>query len=162
MIASIAAVAQTEDRRAVSFLAETSLDIPVSPEIAFDALADHAGWAAWMPRTFAPVGPTPGTLRAGDRFRVRIAHAPVASPLVVSVVDRPREIAWRGGPRGVLAAEHRFLFEPNGEGGTRVRSVERWDGVLAPLLRPIVQRLAERIGAQQLAGLARAARGRAG
>jgi hypothetical protein len=160
VITRVAPPAQTDDRDAVSFLAETALDMPVAPEIAFDALADHARWPAWMPRTFTPVGPSLGTLRPGDRLRVRIAHAPVASPIVVSVVDRPREIAWRGGPRGVLAAEHRFLFEPNGSGGTRVRSVERWQGILAPLLRPIVQRLAERIGAEQLAGLARAARSR--
>ncbi|APR74727.1 Hypothetical protein A7982_00073 [Minicystis rosea] len=146
----------------MSFLAETSIDLSVSPEIAFDALADHAGWAAWMPRTFVPVGPTHGTLRAGDRILVRIAHGPMPTPIVVSVVDRAREITWRGGPRGVLAAEHRFLFEPNGAGGTRVRSVERWDGALAPLVRPILKRLAERIGAQQLAGLARAVRGRSG
>lgn len=157
----VAAVAQPEHRGAVSFLAEASIDIPVSPEIAFDTLAEHAGWAAWMPRSFMPVGPTPGTLRAGDRVSVRIALGPVATPLTVSVVDRPREIAWRGGARGLLAAEHRFLFEPNGSGGTRVRSVETWRGALAPLLRPIVKRLAEHLGGQQLAALARGAQRRA-
>lgn len=146
----------------MTFLAEASIHVPVSPEIAFDTLADHASWADWMPHSFRPAGPSRGTLRAGDRVLVHIARAPVASPIVVSRVERPREIAWGGGLRFVISAEHRFLFEPDGSGGTVIRSVETWNGVLARALRPVVKRLAERIGAQQLAGIARGVRQREG
>lgn len=141
----------------MSFFAEASIDVPVPPETAFDALADHAKWPSWMPPTFAPVGPSPGILRAGDRILVKIARSPFASPIRVIRVERANEIAWGGGAPGI-SAEHRFLFEPDGKGGTRIRSVEEWSGPLAPILKPIVKRLAERIGAEQLAGLARAVR----
>lgn len=139
----------------MSFLAEASIEVPVPPEEAFDALADHASWPSWMPATFAPVGPSPGTLRAGDRILVKIARSPFASPIHILRVDRPREIAWGGGAPGI-SAEHRFLFEPSGNGGTRILSVELWTGLLAPILKPIVKRVAERVGAEQLRGIAKA------
>jgi hypothetical protein len=125
--------------------------------VVFDRLADHASWLDWMPSSFRPVDRTPASLSRGARLKTRIAHAPVASTLEVTVVDRPREITWCGGARGVLRAEHRFLFEPTPNGGTRIRSVETWRGVLSPLLKPIVKRAAERIGKKQLESLARAA-----
>lgn len=144
-------------RAAVTFIAEASLHIPVSPEVAFDTLADHGSWAEWMPRTFMPVGRSPGALTAGARILVKIAYGPLPSPIMVSVVERPREIAWRGGLPGLVAADHRFLFESDGKGGTVVRSVESWTGVLAWAMKPLLARLAEGIGAQQLAGLAKGA-----
>lgn len=55
-----------------------------------------------------------------------------------------------------MVAEHRFLFEPDGS-GTRIRSVESWRGLLATATKPVLKRLAERIGKQQLEGLRRAA-----
>jgi hypothetical protein len=108
------------------------------------------------------VGRSKGPLRQGDSIRVRIAGMPMAAKLSVSVTKRPDgkegtssgEITWTGGVRGLLWAEHRFLFEPK-EGGTRVRSVETWHGALAPLFQKAIQKQAERIGAEQLAGLAR-------
>jgi hypothetical protein len=146
----------------VTFVAEASIHLSVPPDVAFDALADHASWPDWMPRSFRPVGPSQGTLRSGRRLLVYIAGAPVATPIVVSWVERAREIAWGGGVRGVLAAEHRFLFEPDGSGGTWIRSVEIWSGALAWVARPVVKPLAERVGAEQLAGIARAVRGDVG
>jgi hypothetical protein len=112
-----------------------------------------------MPRSFAlvvrPGSPSP--LRLGDRFRVKIGGAPLASTLRVSKLDRPRELAWRGGVRGVLWAEHRFVFEPDGDRRTRVRSIETWRGALAGLLRRLIEPTAIRIGGEQLEGLAKAA-----
>jgi len=139
------------------FLAEGSRVIPVSPEIAFDKLADFSSWKDWMPRSFRPSRgrARTTTLREGDRVRVRIAGAPVASSIEIATVDRPREISWRGGPRGVLHAHHRFLFEPHAE-GTLVRSVESWEGPLAAIFRFLIRPGAERIGGQQLAALAHA------
>jgi hypothetical protein len=137
------------------FLAEAERSIGAAPEVAFDRLADHASWGTWMPASFRPVGRSLGTLRRGDAIKVRIAGMPFPARLVVRVARRPEEIAWRGGVRGLLWAEHRFLFEPDAKGGTRVRSVETWQGPLASLLRRAIQPRAERIGAAQLAGLAR-------
>lgn len=141
------------------FVAAATRSMACAPEVAFDQLADYGSWGSWMPRSFRPVGARQGPLRVGDRLRVRIAGAPFPTVLEVTQVDRPREIAWRGGARGILGAEHRFVFEKDGEGATRVRSVEVWYGALAPLARFVVKRIAERIGEEQLAGLARALQG---
>jgi hypothetical protein len=141
----------------VPFVAEASVEVPTTPDALFDRLADHASWAAWMPPSFRPVGRTLGELRAGDRPRVRIAGVPTTTTLTVTVVDRARELTWTGGVRGVLFAEHRFLFEPT-LAGTRLRSVETWSGILTPLIRRIVKRDAERVGKAQLHALAAAAR----
>lgn len=144
----------------MSFVAEASLTIDAPPQRVFDRLADLASWPSWMPRSFAPVvrgwSATPSPLRPGDRFRVKISGAPLASTLTVSKLERPNELAWRGGVRGLLWAEHRFVFEPVGDKKTRVRSIETWRGALAGVLRRLVEPAAVRIGAQQLEGLAKA------
>jgi hypothetical protein len=142
----------------MSFVAEAERTIDAPAARVFDRLADLASWPSWMPRSFAPVvrNGTPSPLRSGDRFRVKISGAPLASTLKISKLDRPRELAWRGGVRGVLWAEHRFVFEPIGDKKTRVRSIETWRGALSGLLRRIVEPAAMRIGAQQLEGLAKA------
>lgn len=143
----------------MTFLAETERTIEAPPQRVFDKLADLASWPAWMPRSFVPVvaAGTPSPLRLGDRFRVRVGGAPFASTLKISRMDRPREIAWRGGIRGVLWAEHRFVLEADGDRKTRVRSIETWRGALAGVLRRVVLPAAIRIGGQQLAALAKAA-----
>jgi hypothetical protein len=140
----------------MSFVAEARIHIDVSPEVAFDKLLDFPTWKDWMPRSFAPASPASGPHQVGHRFHVRIAHAPVASPIEITVADRPREITWCGGRRGVLFGEHHFYFSDDGRGGTEVRSSETWSGLLAPVLRPLLQRAAERVGRQQLRGLAKA------
>lgn len=139
------------------FLAEASLEIAVAPDVAFDKLLDFSTWASWMPPSFRPVSAArqSGPLRVGERISVRIGRSPFPSPLTVSIVDRPRTIAWRGGVGKLLFAEHVFRFEAKGD-ATVVRSQELWDGRIAPALRPVVKRLAERVGREQLEALARA------
>lgn len=139
------------------FVSRAERVISVTPERAFDRLADLASWTSWMPKTFRVVGRNlTKSLRAGDTFAVKIAHMPVASKLKVSTSDRPRELTWRGGLRGVLAAEHRFLFDPESDGTkTRVRSVETWSGALAGLLRRVIDPVASKVGGQQIEALAR-------
>ncbi len=110
----------------MSFVAEASILLDVSPEVAFDKLADHPSWVDWMPPTFRPAGASRGKLEAGSRFKAYIARLPFPTPIEVYVVDRAKEITWGGGSP-LLAARHRFLFEAEGS-GTRVRSVETWEG----------------------------------
>jgi hypothetical protein len=145
----------------MSFVAEASITLPVTPEVAFDALLDHPSWVEWMPRSFVPASDLGRPLREGDEIRVRIAGAPVASKIDVAVVDRAREITWCGGVRGLLYGRHRFLFEPH-EGGTRVRSAETWSGVLAAVVKPALKRAASKVGMQQLRGLEKAVHAKGG
>src|SRR4051812_4330621 len=104
-------------------VAEASLDLEVSPTVAFDTLTDHSLWPTWMPRSFLPVGASPGVLAVGQTVAVRISGMPVASTLHIDHVDRPTQVGWSGGVRGLMFGDHRFIFEANGV-GTRVRSVE--------------------------------------
>ncbi len=140
------------------FVVQAELTIDAPPQRVFDRLADFAGWPSWMPRSFVPVvrAGAASPLRQGDRFRVKVGGAPFASTLKLRTLERPREITWTGGLRGVLWAEHRFVLEPDGDHRTRVRSIETWRGALAGVTERIVKPLAEKIGIQQLAGLARA------
>jgi uncharacterized protein YndB with AHSA1/START domain len=142
----------------MSFTAETSITIDAPPSHVFDQLANVAAWHTWMPPSF-DLARGPGEelpQRVGERFRVHIASMPYAVVLRLSRLDRPREIAWTGGIRGLLWAEHRFTLTPEGERRTRVRSIETWRGALAYPSRRFVKPLAQRIGTEQLAGLARA------
>ncbi len=139
-----------------SFVAEASVWIDVPPEAAFDKLADFDAWADWMPRTFRPLPSRRqrGALRVGERLHVRIARLPFPTPIEVYVVARATEITWGGGSP-LLAARHRFLFEPEAS-GTRVRSVETWQGWADGLARPLLLPLAEKIAGHQLEALKRA------
>jgi hypothetical protein len=142
----------------MSFVAEAWIEIDVPPEVAFDKLADYPTWKDWMPRSFAVASPADAPHAMGKRFAVRIAGLPFASSIVVTALDRPRAIAWAGGVRGVLRGDHEFRFSGDGKGGTKVHSYETWSGMLAPLLRPVLKSAAERVGREQLAGLAAACR----
>ncbi len=142
------------------FTVEAALEVEVSAETAFDTLADHDSWPRWMPGSFKPVGASVGALEVGKVPRVRIAGMPFTSALAVTVAHRPRELTWTGGLAGVIQGEHHFFFEPT-PGGCRVRSSETWTGWLAALVKPIVAPMAQRVGAEQLAGLRKGALERA-
>lgn len=139
----------------MSFVAKGTRRLPVTPEVAFDRLADLGSWPSWMPSSFRPSGRPAGTLRLGQKFFVKIAGVPIASRLEVTEVRRPKELAWSGGVPGVLWANHQFFFEADGAGSTVVVSHETWSGLLAPFVRRVVKPQAERIGGQQLEALAR-------
>jgi len=139
----------------MSFVAEAERTIEAPPQRVFDKLIDVASWPTWMPRSFVPVlrSGTPSPLRLGDRIKVKVAGGPLPTTLRMSKLVRPTELAWRGGVRGLLWAEHRFVLEPVGDRRTRVRSIETWHGALSRLLRGFVLPLAVRIGNEQLAAL---------
>jgi hypothetical protein len=139
----------------MSFIAEASIFVSAPPEAVFDKLADHPSWHAWMPATFRPVGTSRGPLRVGDKLPMYIARLPVVTPIEVLVVDRASEITWGGGSP-LLRARHRFLFEAEAA-GTRVRSVETWEGALDFALKRVIKPLAERIARDQLEALRQAA-----
>jgi hypothetical protein len=140
------------------FFAEALIEMDVPPEVAFDRLADHATWKDWMPRSFVVASPAETPLHLGKRLAVKVARLPFASSIEVTALERPRVVAWCGGMPGVLRGRHEFRFESNGKGGTTVRSREEWSGVIARLVRPALKAAAERIGRQQLEGLAAACR----
>jgi hypothetical protein len=137
----------------VPFVARASCLLAVPREVAFDRLADHDSWAAWMPGSFRPVGKAAGRLSEGLKLRVKISGTPVPISIRLTVVRRPEQICWCGGIKGVLYAEHRFSFEAKGSDAVEVLSEEAWSGFLAPLLRVGILPKAERVGRDQLGAL---------
>jgi len=137
----------------MAYVARATRLLQVPARVAFDRLADHDSWPRWMPASFRPVGKTVGRLAEGASFRVTIlGRLPAACR--VQTVRSPEELTWCGGKRGVLWAEHRFLFEPRGAGAVEVQSVETWSGPLAALLKPAILPGAVRVGREQLEALA--------
>jgi uncharacterized protein YndB with AHSA1/START domain len=143
----------------MSYIVRSSRIIEASAEDAFDTLADHDSWSRWMPASFRPVGKS-GRLVEGAKFHVRILGMPMRASCKVTVVKRPMEITWCGGAKGVLWAEHRFLFESKGVEIVEVQSVESWHGFLARLLRFAIAKGAQKVGEAQLEALASATQSR--
>ena len=122
----------------MAFVVHAEIELDVPPERAFDALTNHDTWPKWMPPTFVPVGPSVGTLVVGSKVKARVDRMPFPSVIEVTRLDRPKEITWCGGARGLMFAEHTFFFDAHGT-GTRVRSAETWSGPVAAVLGPMLR-----------------------
>jgi hypothetical protein len=135
--------------------AEIVIDKPIA--IVFGELVDFGRWARWMPSVFRPSRGPEGPLSVADQIVVRLGGA---LPLVLRVlrVSHNAELTWRGGLPGVLVGEHAFFFDDLGSGRTRVRSEERFEGLLAhlPILQSLVERSGTKAGTAMLDALARA------
>jgi hypothetical protein len=145
----------------MAYTVRASRVIEASAVDAFERLVDHDSWARWMPSVFRPIGKGLGRLAPGAKFRVRIRGL-LGATCHVTVVRSPSEITWCGGAKGVLWAEHRFVFEPRGEASVEAQSIETWHGFLARLLRFAIERDAKQVGEAQLEALASALRGSPG
>lgn len=144
----------------MSVVAEASVTVAVPPARALARLADFPAWSRFMPASFRPVRGPERPLALGDALFVKLRGLPTDTKLEVVQLEPERLIAWSGGVPGLLHAVHAFHFEPH-EGGARVRSVETWTGVLARgPAGALVKRAAERVGREQLEGLANDLRAR--
>lgn len=135
--------------------AEIVIDKPIA--VVFGELIDFGRWARWMPSMFRPVRGPQGPLSVADQVTVRLGGALPLGLRVVRVSPNA-ELTWRGGLPGLLVGEHAFFFDDLGDGRTRVRSEECFEGLLAhvPLLQRLVERSGEKVGASLLDALARA------
>lgn len=68
---------------------------------------------------------------------LRTGHRPFTFDCEVLRVDAPREVAWRGGGYGT-AGTHAYRFLPHPE-GCLVQSDEVFEGLLVPVMRPLVR-----------------------
>lgn len=135
--------------------AEIVIEKPIA--MVFGELIDFGRWARWMPSVFRPARGPQGPLSVADRIVVLLGGA---LPLALRVlrVSPNAELTWRGGIPGVLVGEHAFYFDDLGSGRTRVRSEERFDGLLShlPLVQGLVERSGTKAGGAMLDALARA------
>ncbi|MET0390074.1 MAG: hypothetical protein ABW321_29150 [Polyangiales bacterium] len=132
-------------------VAERTVTAPLS--VAYAQFVDYSRWDLWMPKNFRPVSGPARALQVGDTFKVAVGPSRFLTiDLEVVRVRTDKEICWRGGRAGFLAAEHSFLFtEASGASGhTQVRSEESLNGLLVsgPLASPV-----ERVFAEGAAGI---------
>ena len=144
---------------AVIATAEELIEAPVAR--AFQRFIDYPAWDLWMPAVLRPIAGPARELRAGDSVTVSFGEGTrrMRAELKVIRVRPNRELCWRAGVPGLLIGEHSFFFAERAE-KTAVRSEEPFSGVLAQrLMARVIERKAEEIHEQILAGFAAHMRG---
>jgi uncharacterized protein YndB with AHSA1/START domain len=110
------------------------IDIAAPPQVVWEVLTRFEDWPNWNPdvksMSFAgPLGP-------GTEFRWKAGPGTIVSTL--ERVEPPRYIAWHGRTL-TIKAYHEWWLEPR-DGGTHVRTEESFSGLLARLLRGMLQK----------------------
>lgn len=119
---------------------ETCIDIDAPAARVWAILGDFAAYPEWNPFIVL----IEGKLKAGATLTIRVA--PPGKPVMsfkprVKVVAPGRELRWIGRvlAPGLLDGEHGFEIEPLGPGQCRLRHIEDFSGVLAPLFIPALE-----------------------
>ena len=118
-----------EVNSAAPAIATGDIEIQAKPETVWDVLADIDNWPSWNPDV--KEAKLTGGLKVGSVFRWKAGPGTITSSL--EQVDRPREIGWSGRTMGIIAV-HVYRLESSGE-GTKVRTEESFDGLIARLLK---------------------------
>lgn len=131
-----------------------AIDLDLSPEKAFDYLADFSTTAEWDPGVVAAERLTPGPIGVGTRFRVVVSFLgrTLEFEYEITEYERPRRLVLRGTSESVIATDE-IGFLARGS-GTRVSYEARLE--LTGLLRladPVLQVLFQHIGRLAVRGL---------
>lgn len=135
------------------------IDVPLSIEAAFDALADFSRTAEWDPGVVSATRTTGDPIGVGSRFRVEVDLLGRRATYGYAITDyeRPRRVVLRGGD-GTTRLTDEITFVPRGR-GTRITYEVCCE--LAGLLRiadPLVGVMLTWIGGRAVEGLRRFAR----
>ncbi|MEX1365322.1 MAG: SRPBCC domain-containing protein [Nannocystaceae bacterium] len=119
------------------------IEIGAPPQAVWDVLANHEHWSKWNPVLMALH--VDGPLREGMPARLTVQLGPPMGPRTIPVrlvaAREPHELAWEGGPAGLIRARHGFVLEPTAT-GTRVVHTEVFEGTVAsPLIWLLRSRL---------------------
>ena len=111
---------------------ETQLIIDASPSDVWSHLIDverHPEWSQHFRLKGEPIAGAPG------RIEFSLFGRETGVDVTYHIVEEPRELRWRGGPKHIALGSHFFLLEPV-EGGakTLLRHGESFSGLLAPLV----------------------------
>lgn len=114
---------------------ETTINAP--QEVVWKILRDADDWPKWNPVLHG----LQGDIRPGGKGKLlaKVGNGPVL-PIGIEFVqvEAPKELRWRGGIRGGMLGEHYFELVPVGDGATRLIHGERFTGVLAKLVGPLL------------------------
>jgi uncharacterized protein YndB with AHSA1/START domain len=127
------------------------IEIAAPPEVVWDVLTGFAEWPQWNPEVKSmsfdgPVG-------AGSTFRWKAGPGTIVSTL--EEVDPPRYVRWRGRTL-TIDAIHEWRLESR-DGGTHVETEESYSGLLARLMRRLLQKTLDSALEQGLGHLKREA-----
>lgn len=118
------------------FIVERSVEIDAPAEVVFDVLTTLRDWPTWSTML---VGVDRGPIALGSKLELGLRTPEASYDFVAIVTDFRRASAFewlsRTGVAGVFDGRHRFEIEPVAAGRSRLRNVEFYSGLLAPLLR---------------------------
>ena len=133
-----------------------AIDLPTTPEEAFDALEDFSGVANWDPSVIWAKRLDAGPIALGSRFEVVLGAFGARATLEYALVaaERPHRLVFRA-DKGPLVSIDEITFSPR-EGGVRVT----YDAQLqltgaARVLDPLLQALFHWSGRRSAEGLRR-------
>lgn len=97
-----------------------AIDLPISPEEAFEYLADFDRTVEWDPGVVETERLTPGPSRLESAFRVVVSFFGQRKALRYTIThyDRPHRLILEGSDAGIFSVDE-LTFAPR-EGGTRV------------------------------------------
>ena len=134
---------------------DRAVSVSSSPDDTFAYIADFANVESWDPGVIESRQISPGPVGVGTEYDVVARFMGARAPMRYRVVrwDAPTQVELHG-RASTLAAVDRISFEPDGDGGTRVRyeaefTFRRGLGVADKLLR----RVFERVGDNAMRGL---------
>jgi hypothetical protein len=111
------------------------LDLDAPPETVWEHLVDLDAYPDWNPH----VTRAEGTLRVGERLRIRVAREGTTErtmPVRVTEYEPGRRLTWVGrlGHPLLFEGRHTLELEPLPDGGTRLHNREAVTGLLARFL----------------------------
>jgi hypothetical protein len=117
---------------------QTEIEIAASRERVWSVLADVDAWHEWNP----VLKGLDGSLAVGawHRLSLDVGVATVPIPVRLTEFRPPHEIAWRGGARRLVAAEHGFRVERIADQRSRVVHYESFEGLLVRLVGRRIER----------------------
>jgi len=135
----------------MSFEVRATTDIGASVETVWRVLIELSSYAEWS----TLLRYEGGVAEVGQRLSLRLTLPDgggyAFSPEVL-VVDAPHHFAWVGrtGIKGVFDGEHHFRLSRIDAGTTRLENVERYSGILSPLMKRMPQMKSADAGFEQM------------
>jgi hypothetical protein len=135
---------------------KAEIEVGAPPQIVWEVLTRFENWPNW--NSDVKSMSFPGPLAPGTQFRWKAGPGTILSTL--DRIEPPRYISWRGRTL-TIDAYHEWWLEAR-RNGTFVRTEERFYGLLARLLRRMLQRTLDKAFADALERLKRESERRAG
>lgn len=130
---------------------EDTVEIGAPASVVFDVLTDKDAWARWSTML---VSRAPGPIASGASLALglRTKEASYDFDAVVTEFVSGRTFEWlaKTGVSGLMDGRHRFEIIALSEQRSRLRNVERYSGLLVPIVRRTASMRAAPAGFRQM------------